>query len=123
MHKLGLQLLYNRRASAEHLHPMDLEFWKKRVARIAVSEHQFTRMHPEVEPYFFNLFSDAVRRPPLRGRAVRAASVVPRWVPGAGPYVWSRADLAFRQALAEPFLAAWEAVDAGRPVPQLESAR
>jgi GT2 family glycosyltransferase len=123
MRHLGLRLLYNRRASAEHLHDMDLAFWKRRVPRIAVSEHQFTRMHPEIEPYFFKRFSAAAARPRMRGRAVSAARFVPRRVPVAGPYVWKRADLAFRQALAEPFLAAWAAVDAGKPVPELENAR
>jgi GT2 family glycosyltransferase len=123
MDRLGLRLLYNRRASAEHLHAMDLGFWKRRVARIAVSEHQFVQMHPEVEPYFFAMFSAAAKRPPVRGRAIAAARFVPRWVPGAGDYIWSRVDQAFRQALAEPFLCAWQAVDAGRPVPGLENAR
>ena len=32
----GFRLLYNSSAVAEHLHPMDLDFWKRRVARIAV---------------------------------------------------------------------------------------
>ncbi len=123
MHDHGLRLLYNRRACGEHLHEMDLEFWKRRVARIAVSEHQFVQMHPEVEPYFFNLFSHAADRPAVRGRAVAAARFVPRWVPGAGPFVWSRVDQAYRRELAEPFLRAWEAVEAGRPVPGLEAAR
>jgi GT2 family glycosyltransferase len=123
MDRLGLRLLYNRRASAEHLHQMDLEFWKRRVARIAVSEHQFVRMHPEVEPYFFDMFSAAAARPPVRGRAVGAARFVPPWLPGAGPYVWSRVDQAFCQALADPFLTAWQAVEDGRPVPELERAR
>jgi GT2 family glycosyltransferase len=123
MRRLGLRLLYNRRASAEHLHEMDLEFWKRRVPRIAVSEHQFTRMHPEVEAYFFKRFSAAAARPRQRGRAVSAARFVPRRLPVAGPFVWKRADLAFRQALAGPFLSAWNAVDAGDPVPELENAR
>jgi hypothetical protein len=59
----------------------------------------------------------------VRGRAVAAARWVPRWVPGAGPWVWSRVDQAYRQELAEPFLRAWDAVEAGRPVPGIEAAR
>ena len=36
MHELdGFRLLYNRAAGAEHLHAMDLDFWTRRVARIA----------------------------------------------------------------------------------------
>jgi GT2 family glycosyltransferase len=123
MHQHGMRLLYNRRACGEHLHEMDLDFWKRRVARIAVSEHKFVQMHPEVEPYFFNLFSAASHRPPVRGRAVKAARFVPPWLPGAGPYIWTRVDQAFTRQLAAPFLRAWEAIEAGRPVPELENAR
>lgn len=104
----GFRLLYNRAASAEHLHPMDLALWRKRVTRIAVAERQFTRVHPEIPPYFFNLFSDAASRPPARGRSARLAAFVPPRTPWLGPRVWGSADIVYRQALAEPFLAAWD---------------
>jgi GT2 family glycosyltransferase len=104
----GFRLLYNRRARAEHLHAMDLEFWKRRVARIAVSERQFVELHPELRPYFHDLFSDAASRPRVSEEAERLARLVPRRLPLLGPYVWLRADLFYRQALAGPFLVAWE---------------
>jgi len=109
MHAHGFRLLYNRAAVAEHLHPMDLEFWKRRVSRIAISERRFVAMHPEVPPYFYELFSAAAAAPPARGRGARLARFGPRSLPVIGPRVWGSADAAYRQALAGPFLEAWQA--------------
>jgi GT2 family glycosyltransferase len=114
----GFRLLYNRAAGAEHLHAMDLDFWKRRVARIAVSERQFVAMHPEIPGYFHDMFTDAAARRRAIGYGERLARLVPRRLPLAGPYVWSRADLFYRQALAGPFLEAWQAwPGAGDPQP------
>jgi GT2 family glycosyltransferase len=106
--KLGLRLLYNRDAVVDHLRPMTLGFWRKRVRRLALAERQFVALHPEIAPYFHDLFKSAAELPPVRGRGVRLARYVPRWVPWLGPRVWTSADLAFRQALAPSFLEAWE---------------
>lgn len=108
MSEHGFRLLYNRRAVAEHLHAMDLSFWTRRIVRIAASERRFCQMHPEVSPYFFARFADARASPPARGIGERLARRVPRWIPLLGPRVWHSADLVYRQALAEPFFAAWE---------------
>jgi GT2 family glycosyltransferase len=105
----GFRLLYNRRASAEHLHPMDLDFWTQRVRRIAVSEREFVALHPEVPAYFHELFADAAARPPMPALIERLARFVPRRVPLIGARVWYRLDLFYRQALAPAFLEAWEA--------------
>lgn len=107
MELLGFRLLYNRAASAEHLHPMDLDFWRRRVARIAISERQFVSMHPDVPPYFFDMFTAAAAAPRARGRGVQLARWVPSSVPWLGPKVWGSVDAFYRQALADPFLAAW----------------
>ena len=109
MHEHGFRLLYNRAAVAEHVHPMDLEFWKRRVARIAISERAFAAMHPGFEPYFHDLFSRSAAEPPARGRWARLARFVPRETPVLGRRVWSSADAVYRQALAGPFLEAWDA--------------
>jgi GT2 family glycosyltransferase len=108
----GLRLLYNRAASAEHLHPMDLDFWKRRVARIALSEHRFVARHPEIRPYFHDLFAASAAEPAARGRGARLTRIVPPWVPLLGRWVWGSADAVYRQALAKPFLDAWRAVSA-----------
>jgi GT2 family glycosyltransferase len=123
MRRLGFRLLYNPRARAEHLHRMDLDMWRSRVVRLAVAERRFMALHPnDAQPYFHELFTAAAGAGRLRGRSVTAARVVPRWLPVLGPYVWTRADLVFRQQLAGPFLAAWAADEAGEPVPGLERA-
>lgn len=105
----GFRLLYNRAASAEHLHAMDLEFWKRRVARIAVSERRFVDKHPDIPAYFHELFTQAAGAPPVGPTADRLARYVSRRFPLLGPLAWSRADLFYRQQLAQPFLAAWTA--------------
>jgi GT2 family glycosyltransferase len=109
--ELGFRLLYNREAVVDHLRPMTLEFWKRRARRIAVAERQFVRLHPEIQPYFWNLFSDAASRPVASGRGVRLAPFVPRSVPWLGPRVWTSVDIFYRQQLAPHFLAAWEEWD------------
>ncbi len=104
----GFKLLYNHAASVQHVHPVTVDEWKDRAAAVAVAEKEFVRLHPDIPPYFYNLFSEAARMPPARGRAARAARWIPRRTPLIGTRVWRMADIAWRQALAEPFLAAWE---------------
>ena len=103
----GFRLLYNRAAVAEHVHVMTVEQWKPRAARIALSEREFVRLHPEVPPYFYNLFSTA-RSSRSNRLSARLVSVVPRRTPVLGERAWRSADRMWRQALAEPFMAAWE---------------
>jgi glycosyltransferase involved in cell wall biosynthesis len=103
----GFRLLYNRAAVAEHVHEMDLDYWKRRIARIAVSERSFVAMHPDFKPYFHEMFSGAVAASPAGPLATRLIRRVPKTLPLIGPAVWRRADLHYQQALAPPFLAAW----------------
>jgi GT2 family glycosyltransferase len=107
--KLGMRLLYNRRAIVEHLREPDLEFWRSKMPRLAQAERQFVRIHPEIPPFFHRLFSDAAKRPPARGRGRRLIRFVPPGLPLLGPRAWTSAGLYYRQALAPHFLAAWEA--------------
>lgn len=119
--RLGLRVLYNRRAYVEHLRPMTLEFWRRRAARIAAAERRFVQLHPEIPPYFHRMFSEAVTLPPATGRGVRWLPYVPRGFPWLGRRVWASADRYFKQALAPPFLEAWEraSADAGEAQPDL----
>jgi hypothetical protein len=86
---------------------MDLAMWQRRVVRIARSEAAFVRMHTEVAPYFHDLFSDAARHHPARGRAARLARWIPPGTPVLGRRVWDVADIYWRQQLAPAFFAAW----------------
>jgi GT2 family glycosyltransferase len=104
----GFRLRYNRRASAEHVHAMDIEFWRRRLPRVARSELRFVELHPEVPAYFHELFQDAASRPAVSGWIDLVARFTPRRIPVVGRRVWSRADLFYRQTLAPSFLAAWE---------------
>jgi GT2 family glycosyltransferase len=106
--KLGFRLFYNRRAVVDHLRPMTVEFWTKRARRVAVAEYTFSRLHPELQPWFHTIFTSAAAAPPARGRGIRLAPYVPRWVPWLGPRVWQSVDSAYKQRLAPHFLAAWQ---------------
>jgi len=84
-----------------------LEDFRHRTGRIAASERRFVRKHPDVAPYFYELFSEAADAPRARGRSARFARIVPSRMPVLGPLVWKSVDMRFRQALAPDFLAAW----------------
>ena len=105
--KLGLRVLYNRRAVVEHLREFDLEFYKRRVRRTARAELEFVRKHPEIEPYFFRMFSHAARLHHGSGRGRHLIRWVPRRFPLVGERAWRSADLFYRQQLAPHFLEAW----------------
>jgi GT2 family glycosyltransferase len=106
--KLGFRLIYNRRAVVDHLRPMTLEFWQKRARRVARAEHTFSGLYPELSPWFYNIFKAEASTPHARGRGVRLAPYVPRWVPWLGPRVWKSVDKTYKQALAPYFLTSWE---------------
>jgi glycosyltransferase involved in cell wall biosynthesis len=122
MFKLGFRLLYNPRASAEHLHATTLEQYKTRIAGIAPAELRFVRKYPEVRPFYYDTFADAIRIPPARGRSARLARFVQKGVPLLGPLVWRSLDHSYKQALAPTFLEAWEAAGGGDHRPASESA-
>jgi hypothetical protein len=116
--KLGLRVLYNRRAVVEHLRfDMTLDLWKDRVRLIAVRERALVNLHPELDPWFHRIFTNAASRPPARGRGRHLIGFVPKWVPLLGPHAWRSADLYWKQALAPHFLAAWEEAPAAGNLP------
>jgi GT2 family glycosyltransferase len=118
MSQRGFRLLYDARAAAEHLHPMDVELWRRRMRRVAFAEREFVRLHPEIEPYFHRMLSQAASVPQARGRGIVLARWVPRWIPWLGPRVWTSVDLAYKQALAPDFLEAWDEAGRGAEMPQ-----
>ena len=104
LNELGMRLLYNPAALAEHLHPPTIRAWRDRMALMARAERQFVEKHPDVEPYFFKLCSWADEKPRLWGQGK--------------PY------LRYWQALARPFLESWaSAGDAGGHPRALNSRR
>jgi GT2 family glycosyltransferase len=107
--KVGLRVLYNRRALVDHMRPdMTLEFWKQKVRRVAAAERQFVTIHPELKPWFHERFSECARQPRARGRGAKLAPFVPEWVPWLGPRVWASARTFYGQELAPHFLDAWD---------------
>ena len=113
----GLRLMFNRRAVVDHWRTMTIENWQTRAPRLAASEWEFCRLHPDVAPWFLNKFREAASHPHARGRAARLTRFVPRRTPWLGEWIWTRADLYWRQQIAPDFIAAWDAIAAGaRPV-------
>ena len=109
--ELGLRLLYNPAARAQHLHHSTVEEWRSRMANTARAEHRFVTLHPGLEPWFRNRMADVMRHPPARGRTGRhLLRWVPPGTPWLGPKVWGNATLYYRQQLAPAFLQAWDEV-------------
>lgn len=111
--KHGLRVVYNRRAVVDHLRrDATVEWWReKNVPRLARTEREFMRIHPELPAYFHYMFSKAAKEPPARGRLARLAHIVPPSVPVLGRLVWKSADYYFAQQLAPAFFAEWEAAE------------
>jgi GT2 family glycosyltransferase len=104
----GFGLRYAPAAQAAHDHPQTLEDWRERVRIIGAAERRFCARHPTARPYFHDLFAEAARHPPARGRGARLAAFVPRATPWLGPRVWASFDMWNRQQLVGPFMAGWE---------------
>jgi len=107
----GFELLYNRNAVAEHVHPARLEAWRSRMAATAAAERRWVELHPELPAYFHDKFADAAARPRSRGLGRALIRWLPRHVPVLGPRAWSSADLYYRQQLGPSFLEAWAQLD------------
>ena len=114
----GMRLLYNRAAIVDHLREMTPEFWLKRIRRIAAAEHRFTRMHPEIEPWFRRIFEHVDSLPAASGRGRHVARWVPPGTPWLGPRVWNSTDLYFKQLLAPAFLEAWAEAEHAEQMPR-----
>ena len=60
----GFRLLYNREAEVEHLREMDLDYWRRKMPRLAAAERTFVELHPDFPPYFYEMFTAACPAPP-----------------------------------------------------------
>jgi GT2 family glycosyltransferase len=106
---LGLRVPYRRAADAEHLHEPQLEEWRTRVRRIAISERRFVARYPDVPPYFHERFAAAAAAGPApHGRGARLARMVKPSTPWLGAKVWASVDAMYWRELSGPFLEAWE---------------
>jgi glycosyltransferase involved in cell wall biosynthesis len=116
LNERGFRLLYNGRATAEHLHPTTIDEWRRRMAATATAERNWVHHHPELPAYFHDKFAEAMRLPPSSGRAARLVRWVSPTAPMIGRPVWTRADAYFRQQLAPAFLDQWDRDEAPAPV-------
>jgi hypothetical protein len=105
----GFRLLYNRRATAEHLHPTSIDEWRRRMASIATAERRWVEHRPEMPAYFHDKFEEAAKLPPSPGRTAPLLRFFGPGTPLVGPWAWAGADLYFRQQLAPAFLDQWRA--------------
>ena len=119
MSQHGFRLLFNRSAVGEHMKTETLESWRRNLERIATAERRFTELYPGERAYFYERFKAAAELPRARGRAARLGRFVGPQLPWLGPFVWRSYDLVCCQALAEQFLAAWDA--AAEPAALTES--
>jgi GT2 family glycosyltransferase len=115
LNERGFRLLYNRRATAEHLHPTTIDEWRGRMAATATAERNWVRHHPELPAYFHDLLAEAARAPPSNGRAARLLRWIPPTTPVIGRPVWVRGDTYYRQQLAPAFLDQWKRDEVAAP--------
>lgn len=120
-HRHGLRVKFNPRAVVEHHRTMTVADWQARAQRLAVSEWRFCQLHPEVAPFFQQMFSRAAGSPSYGRKAAAISRFVPRRTPVIGRQVWDRAGHYWRQQIAPFFLAVWEAAEAG-DAPELQPA-
>lgn len=111
--KLGMRLFYNPDARVDHLRTMSFELVVRRVRRMAAAEHELSQLHPELAPWWHDIFSDVSKQPRARGRGLRLARFVSPGLPWLGSRVWRSVDATYKQALAPHFLAAWEEATGG----------
>lgn len=111
--EFGLRVIYDRDAIVDHWRPMDIDVWKARAPMLAATEWQFTQLHPDIEPWFYNLFADADRFPAAGTKARALARYVSPKLPWLGRWVWDRADVQWRKEIAPHFLTAWEEAKRG----------
>ena len=106
--KLGLRLHYVPAARAEHLNAPTLAEWRRRVVRIARSEHAFVEAHPELAPpYFRTRFAEIAAEPGGRGITGRLQPLIPLRTPWLGPRAWVSAKKRAAHEVARAYLAAW----------------
>ena len=81
------------RALVDHYRPgMTLEFWKQKARRMAAAERAFVTIHPEMEPWFFNMFSGrSAAAAPVRGRGGSSRRTCRSGFRGSGRRVWEAA--------------------------------
>jgi GT2 family glycosyltransferase len=109
----GLEVMFTRRALVDHYKVVTLESWAARLPQLAAAEWQFSRLHPEREPWFHSRFAYVAGREVGGRKAVRLARYVPPRTPWLGPLVWSRANLHWLKEGAPTFLAEWDRLAAG----------
>ena len=98
------------RAIVDHVRPgMTLEFWKEKARRLAASERAFVAIHPEMEPWFFKMFSAAARAAAAaRARREARAATCRSGCRGSGRASGRAARRSTGRSSRRPFLEAWE---------------
>lgn len=105
----GFGLAYDPAALAEHLHPTEVEDWRRRMAATAAAERRWVSAYPDMPAWFHDRFEAAERRPRVPALPARAAMRIPAGLPTLGRLARTVTDLHFRQELGAAFLAAWRA--------------
>ncbi|MHB8656622.1 MAG: glycosyltransferase [Solirubrobacteraceae bacterium] len=108
LHGQGMQLRYEPRAVAEHLHRHDLESVRRRYESRARAERLMARKHHWFSAWFHERIAAAAAAPPARKLWPLAVDLIPARAAGLRARAESVADRWYLQQLAPRFLAAWE---------------
>jgi hypothetical protein len=116
--QLGMQLVYEPRAVAAHLHAYDWTGIVRRMRGVATGERRMAAKHEWFEPFFRGRMRAAASHRPVSGLSTRLVDVLPEswgmpgrrgWPARARRSLEWRADTWYHQQLAEEFLDAWAA--------------
>lgn len=108
LHQKGLQLWYERKALAHHLHPYDWEKVVRRYESKARAERVMQSRHEWFAPWFAAIVRDATAHPEASVLWPKLADRVPRSLPALQRRARANANRWYHQQLAPRFFAAWD---------------
>jgi len=106
--ELGMQLIYERRALVEHLHPYDWATLERRYRSHAAGEQLMAAKHKWFKPWFHGHITAAANAPATSRAFPLLVDLIPRRPRRVRRAFEWRADRYYLQRLAPAFLEAWE---------------
>jgi GT2 family glycosyltransferase len=114
LHQLGLRLVYERRAVAQHLHAYEWHSLERRYESRARAEQLMMAKHDWFEPWFRNKLSDAAQHRRVLPAWPFLVDLVPTRLTRLRRHAERMADRWYCQRLAPVFMRSWDAEAARR---------
>lgn len=108
LHRMGMRIMYNPAARAEHLHSPTVNEWRERVRRIGAAERRFIEKHPDAPALHRKRYEAALEAPHRRGVPGILFPLIPEWLPYFGSRAARRVDEWNWQRFAPDFFDGWD---------------